>query len=54
MHDPESNLSYENIYCMNVDYQEDIRMLSRKLWPRLHYTGLHRSVAIFIPDSAAV
>ena len=21
--------------------------------PRLHYTGLHRSVAIFIPDSAA-
>ena len=22
--------------------------------PRLHYTGLHRSVAIFIPDSAAV
>jgi hypothetical protein len=54
MHDPESNLSYENIYCMNVDYQEDIRMLPRKLWPRLHYTGLHRSVAIFIPGSAAV
>jgi hypothetical protein len=24
------------------------------LRPRLHYTGLHRSVAIFIPDSAAV
>ena len=22
--------------------------------PRLHYTGLHRSVAIFIPDSATV
>ena len=22
--------------------------------PRLHYTGLHRSVAIFIPDSGAV
>jgi hypothetical protein len=24
------------------------------LRPRLHYIGLHRSVAIFIPDSAAV
>ena len=24
------------------------------LRPRLHYTGLHRSVAIFIPDLAAV
>jgi hypothetical protein len=24
------------------------------LWPRLHYTRLHWSVAILIPDSAAV
>ena len=34
------------------------RLLSLELMltlrPRLHYTGLHRSVAIFIPDLAAV
>jgi hypothetical protein len=36
------------------DYQKHVRVESFELRPRLHYTGLHWSVAIFIPDSAAV
>ena len=35
-------------------YQTANNGTSWQLKPRLHHTGLHRSVVIFIPDSVAV
>ena len=39
---------------MIVGVDANVQVVQDNVRPRLHYTGLHRSVAIFIPDSAAV
>jgi hypothetical protein len=53
-HSEEGVAPSKEIICLIWD-NAFFTMIGRKcLRPRLHYTGLHRSVAIFIPDSVAV